>query len=54
MIKYVGGKIKRVHVQYFKPRKKVKVKRIIEPKIEISIWKKIYQSLLKRASGGTQ
>ncbi len=46
-IKYVGGKIKRVHY-YFKPRKKIRTKKIIEPEIKVSIWKKFYQNLLKR------
>jgi len=49
-IKYVGGKIKRIHSQPFKPyRKKAKPKRVVQIAPQVSVWARIYQILLKRA-----
>ncbi len=47
MIKYVGGKIKRIYTHPFKLKKKIKIKRIIKHEKKISVWKKLYLNLWK-------
>jgi hypothetical protein len=40
-IKYVGGKIKRIHSRSIKRYKKIKEKRIIEPVPKVNVWHKL-------------